>query len=81
MVNKCPTCSKELARISRKYFRYQSDVPDCPWPKVRTDLFDLHGKKYVTVVDYLSREAKIYLVQEKAASATIKAAKNIFACA
>ena len=41
------------------------------------DLFDLHGKKYVIVIDYLSREAKIHLVQEEAASATIQAAKTI----
>ena len=69
------------AQTSRKYFYHQSDVPDCPWPKVRMDSFDLHGKKCVTVVDYLSREAKIYLVQRETASATIQAAKSIFACA
>ena len=43
-----------------------------------TDLFDLHGKKYVIVVDYLSRWAEIRLMQGETAAATIQAVKSIF---
>lgn len=77
MVNKCQTSSKFRPDINAPLL--PSDVPDRPWSRVGMDLFELHGKKYVIAVNYLSRWADIRLMQGEAASATIQAAKSIFA--
>lgn len=77
MVNKCQTCSR--LRPDIKETLLPSDFPDRPWSRVGIDLFDPHGKKYVIVVDYLSRWAEIPLMEGEAAAATIQAVKSIFA--
>ena len=60
MVNKCKTCSRFHPDIKEQIL--PSVVPDRPWSRVGMDLFDLHCKKYVIVVDYLSRGAEICLM-------------------
>ena len=77
MVNKCHACSKLRPDIKEPLL--PSAVPDRPWSRLGMDLFELHGKKYIIAVDYLSRWAEIRQLQKETAAATIAATKSIFA--
>ena len=49
----CETCASYSTR-QQKETLISHDVPDRPWAKISTDLFDLDHKSYMVTVDYLS---------------------------
>ena len=49
MVKQCSTCSKHF-----KPRMIPTPLPDYPWQKVSSDLFQLDGAQYIVVVDYYS---------------------------
>ena len=51
--SKCETCASYSTR-QQKETLISHDVPDRPWAKIFTDLFDLDHKSYVVTVDYFS---------------------------
>ena len=51
-VSQCPECCN-MAR-PRKEPLLPTQLPDYPWQKAGTDLFELKGVTYLLVVDYLS---------------------------
>ena len=53
LVEGCDTCS--IARGNRPEPLLKTATPDYPWQIVGTDLFELWGKQYLLMVDYLSR--------------------------
>ena len=56
-----------------------SSLPDLPWQKVGTDLFEWKNSKYLLIVDYYSRYIEISRLDHSTASAVIAHNKSIFA--
>ena len=50
--SKCKTCASYSTRQQETLISH--DVPDRPWAKISTDLFDLDHKSYMVTVDYFS---------------------------
>jgi transposase InsO family protein len=53
-------------------------LPDLPWQKVGTDLFELNGRNYVVVVDYYSRYIELMELRSKTTNDVINALRTIF---
>ena len=51
--SKCQTCASYSTR-QQKETLISHDVPDHPWAKISTDLFDLDRKSYMVTADYFS---------------------------
>ncbi|KAK7092375.1 hypothetical protein V1264_008127 [Littorina saxatilis] len=77
MVRKCQTCSK--LRPAAKEPLLPSSIPDRPWSRLGMDLFELKGKTYLIVVDYLSRWIDMRPFHQLSSAATINAIKSVFA--
>ena len=56
-----------------------SRLPDYPWQKVGSDLFQLRGDHYLLVVDYFSRFPEVVKLPSTTASGVVAALKAIFA--
>ena len=56
-----------------------TQLPDLPWQKVGTDLFELNNKHYIVVVDYYSRYIELAELRNETADDVIRALKAIFA--
>ena len=76
-VQNCVVCCKE--QIQRAEPLKPSPLPDLPWQKVGTDLFEWKKKMYILVVDYYSRYIEIALLNNETASEVITKMKSIFA--
>ena len=54
LISSCDTCNafcnKQVKEPMMPY-----DIPDLPWQKLGADLFELHGKMYLIIVDYYSK--------------------------
>lgn len=50
---KCETCIKHHYKQAREPMLL-ANLPTAPWQKVGTDLFHMHGKDYLLVIDYCS---------------------------
>jgi hypothetical protein len=55
-----------------------SPLPELPWQKVATDLFELDGKHYVVVVEYYSLYVDLVQLRRQTADDVINALKAIF---
>ena len=53
-------------------------LPNHPWEKVASDLFDLEGKKYLLVVDSFSRYIEVQTLTTTTSASVIRALKAIF---
>ena len=56
-----------------------SDCPERPWQKLGADLFELGGKTYLLVVDYLSRYVELALLTHTKCNDVINHLKSMFA--
>ena len=78
LVSQCATCTNHRNR-QQKETLIPHDVPDQPWAKVGTDLFSLHGRDYLIVVDYHSKFFEVAHIEKPAeAPAVIREMKKIF---
>ena len=77
MVNKCSTCLNNRNRQSKETL-IPHDVPDYPWMKLATDLFELNGKDYIIVIDYYSKFVEVTHLYNTISKSVIKAIKKIF---
>lgn len=77
MVKKCIVCSK--LKPCTKEPLMPSSFPDRPWSRLAMDLFDLHGKTYLLIVDYYSRWPEIRLLDHLTSNTVITRLKSIFA--
>ena len=55
-----------------------SELPDYPWQKVGSDLFELKGVHYLLVVDYFSRFVEISKMSSTTSASIISALRSIF---
>ena len=77
-VSKCSTCSTYRNR-NQKEPMIAHEIPDRPWQKLGSDLFEHKGKTYLLVVDYYSKYIETSLLQDKTAETVIMHMKSIFA--
>jgi transposase InsO family protein len=54
-------------------------LPDYPWQKVGSDLFELNGKPYLITVDYFSRYPEVTTLPSTSSLSVITALKSSFA--
>ena len=76
LVHKCPECSK-AAQAPRQPL-ICTPLPQHPWEKVASDLFEMDGKTYLLVVDYFSRYVEVQTLSTTTSASVIKALKAIF---
>ena len=76
LVKSCPMCAK--ASIPHKEPLMYSPLPNHPWEKVGSDLFELNGSTYLLVVDNFSCFIEIQKVSSINSRSVILALKAIF---
>jgi transposase InsO family protein len=76
LVKACPVCSRDF--ITRAEPLIPSKLPDFPWQKVGSDLFNLKGTTYLVVVDYFSRWPEVVKLTSTTSKGVIEALKSIF---
>ena len=77
-VSKCPTCAKFKAKNPREPL-VPHEVPQRPWAKLGTDIFEFAVKAYLVVVDYFSKYPEVCRLENKTASCVISHLKSMFA--
>ena len=77
LVRSCETCCKN--QLQRAQPLVPSQLPDLPWQKVGTDLFEWRNKNFLLIVDYYSRYIEIAKLPQTTAEEVILHTKSIFA--
>ena len=77
LVRECPTCIK--TKTNRTEPMIPSQLPERPFQKVGTDLFEWKGQEFVLVVDYFSRYCEIGVLRISTSQEVINHLKAIFA--
>ena len=75
-ISKCPVCCKLRSQHCEPLLT--SPLPDHPWQKVATDLFEWRNSSYVLVVDYYSRYTELAKLSSTTSSEVIKHLKSFF---
>ena len=65
-VENCPVCSIHRQQAAEPLIT--STLPQYPWQRIATDLFEWKGHTYLLVVDYYSRYIEITKLPQKDAS-------------
>ena len=76
LISKCPICCMQKLQHSEPLLT--SPLPDHPWQKVATDLFEWRNCSYVLVVDYYSRYIELAKLSSTTSSEVIKHLKSFF---
>ena len=76
MVSTCHTCAK--VRPEPKETLMAVSFPSHPWERVGIDLFELHGKVYIVMVDYYSRWVEFRKLISLTSEHTIDVLKEVF---
>ncbi len=77
IVKSCSKCCK--AQSQRAQPMIASTLPELPWQKVGTDLFEWKGNTYLLIVDYYSRFIEVAKLNHTTAGEVITHTKSIFA--
>ena len=77
-VDSCQFC-QENQPSQRKEPLMTTDLPNRPWQKVSTDLFELAEQKYLVLMDYYSRFIEILSLDETTSQVVIQKLKSVFA--
>ena len=76
LVRECPTCIKTRKNHAEPLI--PSSIPERPWQKVGTDLFEYKSQEFVLVVDYLSRYCEVGLLKTSTSEEVVQHLKAIF---
>ena len=76
-VSQCSECCRDAP--PRREPLIPSLLPDFPWQKAATDLFQLDGITYLVVVEYFSHFPEVILLKSTTSFSVINAPKTIFA--
>jgi hypothetical protein len=77
LVSTCPTCLHH-GKANQRELLHPHEIPQRPWQKVGTDLFDWQGKPHLIVVDYYSSYPEVAELRDTKASTVIKKTKSFF---
>ena len=72
------TCAKFKTKNPREPL-VPHEVPQRPWAKLGTDIFEFAGKPYLVVVDYFSKYPEVCRLENITASCVISHLKSMFA--
>ena len=75
-VQHCEACCKNASPAKEPLMA--TPLPEYPWQKVGTDLFELKGAHYLLIVDYFSRYPEVTKLVSTTSSAVISALKAAF---
>ena len=75
-ISHCPTCCRNAPPQTEPLL--SSPLPDYPWQRVATDLFELEGATYVVIVDYFSRFPEVIQLRSTTSRSVINALKTVF---
>lgn len=78
MVSRCDICLYHR-NAQPKEPMCPHDIPERPWQKVATDLFEWNQENYLVVVDYHSRYFEVAKVPDTSASTIVHYTKSMFA--
>lgn len=76
-IQSCPACLKNTPPAREPLL--PTKLPDYPWERVATDLFELKQSTYILVIDYFSRFIEVKKLTSTTASSVIIALKEMFA--
>ena len=77
LVRNCDICCKHQPPSVQPLI--PSTLPDLPWQKVGTDLFEYKQKPYLIIVDYYSRFIEIALLSDTSSATVVCHTKSVFA--
>ena len=77
LVKNCTTCRKFSNQRSEPLI--PTSLPELPWQRVGTDLFEMKGYTYLLVVDYYSRYIEVARLNRTTAEEVIHHTKSMFA--
>ena len=77
MVSKCVTCAKDRPVPTEPLMA--SSFPSRPWERLAMDLFELHGKVYLILIDYYSRWIESKRLDNLSSESVVYVLKEIFA--
>jgi len=72
----CDTCSRDFPIATQPMI--PTNLPEKPWEKVASDLFEMKGTPYIVVVDYISCYTKILKLTTTISTSIISTLKTIF---
>ena len=75
MIQRCPECLKQSTPHSKPMI--PSKLPDYPWKKIATDLFEIKRVTYLLVVDYFPRFPEVAKLTTTTSASVISVLKNI----
>ena len=73
-INRCPQCYRDAP--PRREPLITTPLPDFPWQKAATDLFEMRGNTYLLVVDYFSRFPEVQQLRSTTSRSVISALKG-----
>ena len=77
MIQNCKTCCQNFQIQSEPMI--PTTLPQRPWEKIGTDLFELKGKSYLLLVDYFSRYIAVVKLTCTTTKSVVAAMKPLFA--
>ena len=78
VVERCQICAEHSSRNKREPLQ-SHEVPNRPWEKVGTDLFELNGKQYFLLVDYYSSYFEVDQIHSATSKTIVRLCKTHFA--
>ena len=76
-VKSCPVCQKTTTLHKEPLI--STPLPNHPWERIASDLFELKNSTYLLTVDYYSRYAEVQKLSSTTSSSVITHLKSIFA--
>ena len=76
-VSQCPECSRDAP--PQKEPLITSILPDYPWQRIATDIFELDGAIYLVINDYFSRFPEVIKLKSTTSCSIIDSLKTLFA--